>query len=297
MVVSNGFITNTEQDVLPELLKICKGKDIRTIPIPCVYTMTYYVSECGEVFGSQKMKNIILTKPIKLERRYSYGQSFRAAYGNDQYVNTYMPRVMYCTFILRSWDENIEIKFKDGNPYNHELSNLYADKSNVIPVEFLSRMEQLQDVYKSYFNEVAWYPKKYYNGLSFSICKDYASDAFFYLCEKGGNYTPDNFIGLWKWKTKMLAIDNLKFYHRKDGLSDVEDGEECYHSDTMRNSAGNLTDYRIAMQNVSGDAAKRILYFFSHNIKPTEIAEIEGKHLGTITSCLSRNLVNLKKII
>ena len=60
MVVSNGFITNTEQDVLPELLKRCEGKDIRTIPIPCVHTMTYYVSEYGEVFGSQKMKNIML---------------------------------------------------------------------------------------------------------------------------------------------------------------------------------------------------------------------------------------------
>ena len=88
MVLANGFISKTKFDVIEELRKRVKGKDIQPIPLPyAVETMTYYVSDIGEAFGSQKYKDFYLTKPLKIENRYKEGCNIRVACGNKKYKN------------------------------------------------------------------------------------------------------------------------------------------------------------------------------------------------------------------
>lgn len=119
MVLANGFISQTKFDVIEELRKRIKGKDIQPIPLPyAVETMTYYISDIGEVFGSKKYKDFYFTKPLKIENRYKVGCNIRVACGNKKYKNGWLHNLMYWTYVSKEYVEDIQIGFKDNNQYN-----------------------------------------------------------------------------------------------------------------------------------------------------------------------------------
>ena len=62
MVISNGFISQTKEEVIQELRKRIKGTEVQPVPLPYIVdTMTYYISDIGELFGSQQYKTFYLT--------------------------------------------------------------------------------------------------------------------------------------------------------------------------------------------------------------------------------------------
>lgn len=132
----------------------------------------------------------------------------RYAIGGGKQSQAFMQDIMYCTFVLGKWEENLSLQPTDGNPYNYQLNNIKTNNTDVLQKRniMMENMVRLQDVYKSEFVSVAWYIRKWCGYISFEECKDLVSDAFYYLCGFK-EFLPTNFVGLWKQVSVKRAYD------------------------------------------------------------------------------------------
>lgn len=291
MVISNGFISQTKGEVIKELRKRIKGKEVQPVPLPYVVdTMTYYISDIGELFGSQQYKTFYLTKPLKVETRYSVGASIRVALGNKKYKNEYIQNLMYWTFISREYIEDIDIGFKDGNIYNYQLDNLFV-RQKEFPQTLYDNICLLQSVYKSYFLDVAWYARFVSMDISFDDAKDIASNTFFEICNTKYDYDADNFVGLWKTQVMKRALDFLHFRNRfKDALFN-EDGEERIGGGEQDNF--DIVDYK---KHLNGEKAIKYFELYLEGESATDIAEVTGSTRNNVSSSISRSIQKLKEV-
>ena len=124
MVIANGFIIENEREAFEKAKEVAKGNEVRKAVMPTLCTMTYFVSDMGEMFGCQKMKRFCLLKPLKIKSRYSIGCNIRYAVGSGKQKSAYMQYIMYSTFVSGNWDESLQLEPKDGNVFNYQLSNL-----------------------------------------------------------------------------------------------------------------------------------------------------------------------------
>lgn len=291
MVISNGFISQTKGEVIQELRKRIKGTEVQPIPLPYVVdTMTYYISDTGEVFGSQKFKNFFLTKPLKVETRYSTGASIRVALGNKKYKNEYLQNLMYWTYISKEYVESIDIGFKDNNVYNYQLDNLFV-KQKEFPQTLHDNMCILQDVYKSHFLNVAWYAIFVSMDISLDDAKDIASNTFFEICNTKYDYQADNFVGLWKTQVRKRVLDFLHFRNRFTDALFNEDGSEKLCGDNKINF--DIIDYR---KHLKGQKTIDAFEMYLYGESPTEIAKMMGVTLSTVSSSISRSIKLLKEV-
>ena len=289
MVLANGFISKTKFDVIEELRKRVKGKDIQPIPLPyAVETMTYYVSDIGEAFGSQKYKDFYLTKPLKIENRYKEGCNIRVACGNKKYKNEWLHKLMYWTFVAKEYIEDIQLSFKDNNQYNYQLSNIQLATPK-LSTTLLDNMEQLKDVYKSHFLNVAWYVRFISMDISLDDAKDIASNTFYEICKHEYPYIQEYFVGLWKSQVRKRVLD---FIDSRNRFCDV-----CFDDDEERlrtyDKAVDVIDYK---KYLNGNKTREIIKLWLQNETPTDIAKLMGCSLSTISSCITRNIQKLKQI-
>ena len=193
MVIANGFITDDEMLALEEAKRRANGKDVRIAVMPNVCTMTYFVSDIGEMFGCQKMKNFCLTKPLKIEKKFSPGCSMRYAVGHKKQKQAYMQYIMYSTFVAGVWDDNLTLVPKDGNQYNYQTDNWHPKEED--HSVFLANLSLLQHIYRSNFLRVSHYVLKFSDRISFDDAKDIASKAFYELSRINFRYEPLSFVG------------------------------------------------------------------------------------------------------
>lgn len=288
MVISNGFISQTKGEVIQELRKRIKGTEVQPVPLPYIVdTMTYYISDTGELFGSQQYKTFYLTKPLKVETRYSVGASIRVALGNKKYKNEYMQNLMYWTYISREYIEDIDVGFKDGNIYNYQLDNLHI--SLPFPQVLHDNMEKLKDVYKSFFLTVAWYARFVNMNISLDDAKDIASNVFYEICKHDYPHSQDNFVGLWKSQVKKRVFDFMDY---RNSFCNVvfDDGEERLHSEDKAIEILDVTKH------LSGNKTRKTIELWLQNETPTDIAKLMGCSLSTVSSCITRNIQKLKQI-
>lgn len=288
MVIANGFISPDKDAALEEVKRLCKGSEVRVAVMPPLCTMTYFVSDKGEMFGCQQMKNFCLTKPLRIEKRYSLGCNIRYSVGGGKQSNAYMQYIMYSTFVSHAWDDNIVLEPKDGNVYNYQLDNIKV-KSEDYSL-FKSNIDTLARVYDSNFMDVAWYARYVSMDIEMQDAKDIASNAFFELCNIPYPYMSDNFVGLWKSQVRKRSLDFLSFRNRFTEQIFTDDGEERYGK-TDR-------DVEIAdlWWHIRGDKRKQTMKMFSEGMTPTEIAEEQNCTLGTVSSCISRTIQHLQGI-
>lgn len=289
MVLANGFISQTKFDVIEELRKRIKGKDIQPIPLPyAVETMTYYISDIGEVFGSQKYKDFYVTKPLKIENRYKAGCNIRVACGDKKYKNEWLHNLMYWTYVAKGCVEDIQIGFKDNNQYNYQLDNLHICLPK-FPQVLHDNMEKLKDVYKSHFLTVAWYARFVSVDISLDDAKDIACNVFYEICKHDYAYSPDYFVGLWKSQVKKRVFEFMDYHNR---FCDVvfDDGEERLHS---KDKAIEILDIT---KHLSGNKTRKTIELWLQNETPTDIAKLMNCSLSTVSSCITRNIQKLKQI-
>lgn len=280
MVLGNGFISYSSNDVLREIRDISKGKDIRVIPLPTIDTMTYYVSDIGEVYGCQKLRNMYLTKPLRIENRYSLGSNFRYVYTKGKQKAVYMQYVMYCTFVLGYWDEDLKLEAIDGNVYNYQLDNIKI-KGKKLPVTFLNNMSMLKDIYKSHFKDVAWY-SKFIADIDFEDCKDITSNAFYEICEWGIDFDCDLFVGMWKNKVRERTFDFIKFNTRFKDVMFGENGEELMG---RYDEEKDIIEWKKLL---NGTQRKKMYQQWLNGDTPTDIAEDNGVGLSTVSGYITR---------
>lgn len=287
MVIANGFITPTIPEALTEVKQRCDGHEVRTTPLPTVATMTYWMSDKGDVFGCQRLKSMCVTKPIRIESRYKKGCNIRYSTGGGQ-SNAFMQNLMYATFVSGLWDADMEFTFKDGNPYNYQLTNIEPRKPDISPV-LMPNLETLQSVYASCHNEVAWYIRKYWTDISLDDCKDIASDAFYYLCSFR-SYSPDYFVGIWKQTAVHRAQDWYQRYMRCcEGLYS-EEGEERFGHTDKEVEVADIWGF------VRGEKRKQYLRLWSEGETNVEIAERTGSSASTVGSEICRAVKELRTI-
>lgn len=289
MVLANGFISKTKFDIIDELRKRVQGTDIQPIPLPyAVGTMTYYISNIGEVFGSQKYKDFYLTKPLKIENRYKEGCNIRVACGNKKYKNEWLHKLMYWTFVAKEYIEDIQLSFKDNNQYNYQLDNITIATPK-FPTILYDNLHKLKDVYKSHFLDVTWYARFISMDISFDDAKDIASNTFFEICEHDYSYNQAYFVGLWKSQVKKRVLDFLN-YHNKFCNVVFDDSEERLHS---KDKAIEVLD---VTKHLSGNKTRKTIELWLQNETPTDIAKLMNCSLSTVSSCITRNIQKLKQI-
>lgn len=288
MVIANGFISENEETALEEAKKRAKGCDVRVAVMPTLCAMTYFVSDIGEMFGCQQVKNFCLTKPLKLEKRYSIGCNIRYCLGGGKQSNAYMQYIMYSTFVSGVWDEKLVLEAKDGNVYNYQLDNIKVKEEDHSLMRSNSYM--LADVYDKSFLDVARYVRKFAMDIEFQDAKDIASNTFFELCNIPYKYDAENFVGLWKSQVKKRTFDMMDFKTRFSDNLYVESGEERYGDVDREVEVADL------WWHIRGDKRKQTMKLYSEGLTPTEIAEEMGVTLGTVSSCITRTIQHLQNV-
>lgn len=288
MVIANGFIIENEREAFEKAKEVAKGDEVRKAVMPTLCTMTYFVSDMGEMFGCQQMKRFCLLKPLKIERRYSIGCNIRYAVGSKKQKIAYMQYIMYSTFVSGHWDESLQLEPKDGNVFNYQLSNLKVKEDDYSL--FVDNIVLLQHVYRSNFKEVAWYVRYVSDNIEFEDAKDIAANTFYKLCKIPYPYNPQNFIGLWKDQSRKRALDFLAFRNRYTDSLFFENGEERFGSTDKH------IDIADVWSHIHGEKRNQTMRMFSEGMTPTEIAEELNCTLGTVSSCITRTIQHLQKV-
>ena len=287
MVIANGFITEDEEFAFQEARKMIKGKELKKAVMPPFCTMSYFISDIGEMFGCQQMKSFCLTKPLRIEQRYSPGCNIRYSVGGGKQKTAYMQYIMYATFVSGCWDEKLKLAPKDGNPNNYQLDNIEVKEENLSV--FCTNVCLLQEVYHKEFKNVAWYAKWVSDRIELEDAKDIAANTFYELCRIPFPYDPNNFVGLWKDQSKKRAFDFLAFHHRFEGLT-FDDGEERFGKTDRQVEVADI------WRHIRGEKRTKTMQLFSQGETPTEIAEALGTTLGTVSSCITRTVQHLQGI-
>lgn len=289
MVLANGFISKTKFDVIEELRKRIRGNEVQPIPLPyAVDTMTYYISDIGEVFGSQKYKDFYLTKPLKIEKRYKIGCNIRVACGNKKYKNEWLQNLMYWTWVAKEYIEDIQMEFKDNDQYNYQLSNIQLATPK-LSTTLLDNMERLKDVYKSHFLDVAWYVRFISMDISLDDAKDIASNTFYEICKHEYPYKQEFFVGLWKSQSRKRVFDFIDYRNRFCGVC-FDDGVERLRT---YDKAVDGIDYK---KYLNGNKTRKIIKLWLQNETPTDIAKLMGCSSSTVRSCITRSIKKLQQI-
>lgn len=289
MVISNGFISLTKTEAYREVCRRCSSR-VLPVPLPTIDTMTYWLSEDGEIYGCQQYKSFVLTKQLKIERRYKRGCSIRYAIGDSKQSNAYMQNIMYATFVSHEYIETQNFEFKDNNQYNYHLSNITPKKAHVTPSEY-NNLHELKDVYKKNFNKVVRRINLRYTTLSEEDCKDIASEAFYYLC-KCRRYKPSYFLGIWIHIALRRAIDFLHIHARHYTLLDNdidEDNFDWWHD------IDNIDKEKI-FDTIKSERARYIIQRYIEGYTIQEIATDTQMASSSVSCSLSRSIKKLRDI-
>lgn len=282
MVIANGFVTPTKGEAYSEVCKMSKGKDIRIIPFPTVDTMTYWISDLGEVYGCQQYKTMFLTKQLNVRRRYKKGSHIVVTYGHRRTTELYMHDIMYSTYVLGFFQNNLPILFKDNNRHNYLLNNLYLDDSREIELQniYLKNMKDMQHIYINDFTKIVnIIAQSFQYEFSEDLCKDFVSEAFHSLCSTSLEHIK-NFSACWIKKCHLLAIDFLRKNSKNIPISENEDLFPCY--DKPKDIMIDVTQY------IDGDKRKTIMKKFISGDTLSEIANDLNTNYSTIGSETSR---------
>ena len=286
MVIANRFITQTTAEAFGRVCSLNKDREVKAVPLPTIATMTYWLSDDGRIYGCQQMRNMCVTKPVKVDSRYKKGCSMRYSIGEGNQKQAFMQNIMYSTFVTNTWDGDMEFTFKDGNPYNYQLTNIEPKKPEIVPV-LKPNLEALQQVYASHHSDVSWYIRKFFD-IPLDDCKDIASDVFFYLCGFR-SYTPDHFVGIWKQTAVHRAQDWWKHRSFADAsLYWEESGEERFGKPDREVEVADIWGC------VRGEKRKQYLRLWSEGETYAEIAERTDSTPGTVSGEVCRGLKELR---
>lgn len=290
MVIANGFITSSVEEAYKLVCNKCNSK-VLPVPFPTVETMTYWLSEAGEMFGCQRMASMCITKPLKILRKYRRGCHMRyAIYGGKQ-REAFMQNVMYATFVSGEFLPDLLFTFRDGNQYNFSLDNIEPAKPKVNQ-KLLNNMDIMKSIYKSSFNQVVNHINWTSSDIPKEDLKDIVSETFFYLCGYRHYGPEDNFTAIWMRVSELRAIDwRKKFLIGKEDLFS-DDGEERFCA-----APTHPVEIADIWRHIRGEKTNRIcsLYYNDH-LTPTEIAKEIGSTLGNVGSCITHTTQRLQKI-
>lgn len=281
MVIGNGFFTDTKAQALEEMQSL-SGCKVERIPFPTIGNICYYVSEKGDVYGMQTIHGKQLVRTRKCQKNKS-GMTVRLCIAPHKEAYFPLQVLTYCSFTLHRWMPDVELEFKNGNPYDVRHDNLQTCHE-VIPSEWPECMERRKDVYQSKFQKVAW-SVNYVTGLHIEDCKDLTQSTFIYLCTNG--YYPcqerTDFVGLWIKIARLRAID----YMRRRWIADTEMIERMGRLDVP---------FEVDLFHLQpGNRRQTYLRMWAEGNTPMEIAKKCGVTRSTVSCSISRSIQFLQR--
>lgn len=291
MVIANGFITKSVEEAYIEVCNRCTTR-VSRVPFPTVDTMTYWLSESGEMFGTQRMASMCITKPLKIERKYKRGCHMRySVYGGKQ-KEAFMQNIMYSTFVEKKFLPDLLFTFRDGNQYNYQLDNIEPVTPKVNQ-KLLDNIDSFKTVYKTEFNSVVSHVSWKHSDIPVDDIKDVVSDAFFYLCGFRYYGEKDNFTAIWIRVSDYRCIDyRTRYMQLRERLFTEDGSEERFSSPPAR-----PVEVADIWKHIRGEKTQRIMHlYYNEDFTPTEIAKEIGSTLSNVGSCITHTTQRLRKI-
>ena len=288
MVIGNGFFSDSREAALREMQERSRC-EVRHLPYPTVGNITYYIGYTGDLYGQQIVAGRPLTRQRK-HQKYSIGYTARLSSAPHKEDHFHLQVLTWSAFVLNRWEPDVDLEFKNGNPYDVRPSNL-QERRPAIPQEWAETMERRQDMYASHFLDVCW-SANYATGLPIDDCKDAAQDAFIYLCCEGyigKQRETQDFIGLWKHVARFRAIDRLKHQEYRQVMGGDYDAVLEIHG---RRDPGYEFDF-FGLQ--PGEKRQRYLRLWIEGNTPTEIAELCGTNRSNVAGSLTRSMQFMKR--
>lgn len=205
-ISDNAFYCNTAEESIQEMEKR-SGCRVAQIVYPYVCSSDYYISEFGDMYSLRYERWVNkrwhvdrIVHRIKQTANAGISITFTS---NKQHVQVKAEKLVYCTFVLGSWDDDIELDFKDRNPKNVHLDNL-AERGECLTEESAAMMAKYADVYAKNFDYVMKYIR-FFSDIDTEDAEDLTSKAFIYLCSREKKEIVGDFVALWIYYAKKKA--------------------------------------------------------------------------------------------
>lgn len=283
---NDTFFANNEAEALRELESRCKCK-VKPIVMPTDGVRQYCITEHGELYGIRKMKGT---------RKYmGYGPIKPHNCDKDKcvrfdlYLNTHntklvrAERLVFCTFVLNRWDEDIDINFKDGNQLNVRLDNLEV-KYVPTPPEWKERMEAQADIYAKNFNRIVHYVS-YFGNITEEDAKDVVQGTFIWIITQKEGDQPQDFVGAWMKWSLTRSTEYSRWYARVSKIGDVEE---------LLGSKQHFYEFNPATL-ITNERHRKMLELYMVGCTPESIAEYLGTTHGTVNTTIGQMRKKIRK--
>lgn len=283
----DAFFADTKEKA-QQIMELKSGCLVRHCVFPSMCPTSYFISEHGELYGCryhnqfQKFVGYSIL-PVKKRTYLTYSMQVRKG-AHARPVNA--ERLIYCTFVLGEWNEDVEIFFKDGDRFNMTLENL-GEKQDPLTPEVAERMYDWTTLYQKYFEYVAQLIAFNYN-LDHDDARDLTQEAFIDLMIRYGWSKDHDFVGLWVFRAREFCVD----YHRRADrhISFFKDG---FDHDVMAVVHDKV--YEVDLFSPLVGDTRKIVELKMQNVSEVEIAEELGIDVGSIGNMYYQAKKKLRK--
>lgn len=283
----DAFIADTEEKA-QQIMELNSGCRVWPCVFPSMCPTSYFISEHGELYGCRYNNQLHKFTGYRIlqckKRKYPcYELSVRKGV-HPRAINA--ERLIYCTFVLGEWDEDVEILFKDGDRFNMTLENI-GEKQDPLTPEVAERMYDWANTYKKYFKYVALIVRfNYY--LDIEDARDLTQEAFLDLMIRYGWSKDHDFVSLWVVKTREFCSNYRKRADRH--LSLFTDGFDHDIRTAVRDKV-----YEVDLLSPLVGNTRKIVELKMQNVPEVEIADELGIEVGSIGSIYYQAKKKLRK--
>lgn len=282
-----AFLADTEEKA-QQIMELRSGCRVWPCVFPSMCPTAYFISEHGELYGCRYHNQLHKFTGYSIlqckEHKYPF---YKLSVRKGVHPRTISAeRLIYCTFVLGEWDEDVEIFFKDGDRFNMTLENL-GEKQDPLTPEVAKRMYDWTTLYQKYFEHVAKLVGFNYN-LDIDDARDITQEAFFDLMIRYGWSKDYDFVGLWVHRARDFCINFRKRADRH--LSLFTDGYDHDIRATVRDKV-----YEVDLLSPLVGNTRKIVELKMQNVSEVEIAEELGIEVGNIGSMYYQAKKKLRK--
>jgi len=285
---ADAFFANSEVDALAEFSKRA-GCEVRKCVYPVRGERVYCISTSGQLFGliQNESKHVFIGYTInvrilhKNKERPTPGVWYAVKHyltGTDTVVRA--EKLVYNTFVLGRWEEDVKVQFKDGDQHHVSLDNLEEPHETFNP-QWTENMSRYTKVYRSEFTSVVNYVVWFCN-IRKDEAQDCVQDTFMWLTS-AERTMPSYFIGAWMFWSKTNGMHYIRDNARMRSIEEW---------DGWRDNKPLDIDI-IGM--VKNDKHRDMLLMKLHGYTEREIADKYGTTAGTVGYTVRTVLAKLRK--
>lgn len=260
-----------------------EGGEVRPVCGPPNMKQQYYIGRTGRMYVCRPYKGAFVCYICKYRLNNKITPFYELASTNNSRLRCNISRLLYCTYVIGKWDEDVDIRFADGNPQNIHLDNIV--KRERITESAAVNMREMEAEYKA-FNHVVDYIAFFYN-LTKEEAQDIAQDAFIEMAQDGCKDFARDFTGLWINRAGQWAI---RSFRTKDRITSIDQLPIQYGRTD--------TDIDLGVLSCLGHTKDRQCFeLYLQGATMKEIAEETNTPITSIGSHLHRAKCKLRKIL